>query len=213
VTVASTSGRVYDAVRRSRLVAILRASDAGALVAGAEVLVDEGVTTLELPLTSPGALDALARAVEALSDRAIVGAGTVRTVDDARRAIDAGARFLVAPALSVPVVEHALAHGVAALPGVMTPTDYETARAAGAELVKLFPAQTLGPSYLAQLRVPFPELEAVPTAGIGLEDCSDWFAAGAVAIGVGSPLTGRFLEEGDLDGLRLRARAWKAALP
>jgi 2-dehydro-3-deoxyphosphogluconate aldolase / (4S)-4-hydroxy-2-oxoglutarate aldolase len=176
------------------------------------VLVDEGVTTLELPLTSPGALNALARAVSVLSARAVVGAGTVRSVDDARRALDAGARFLVAPALSVPVVEHALSQGAAALPGVVTPTEYETARAVGAELVKLFPAQGLGPSYLAHLRVPFPELEAVPTAGIGLDDAAGWFAAGAVAVGVGSPLTGRFLEDGDLAGLRASARAWKAAV-
>jgi 2-dehydro-3-deoxyphosphogluconate aldolase/(4S)-4-hydroxy-2-oxoglutarate aldolase len=212
VTVTTTAATAYDAVRRSRLVAILRATDPGLLVAGAEVLVDEGVTTLELPLTGPRVLNAVARVVDALSGRAVVGAGTVRSVDDARRAMDAGARFLVAPSLDVAVVEHALAENVAAFPGVMTPTEYVTARAAGADVVKLFPAQTLGPAYLANLRVPFPDLEAVPTGGIGLEDAADWFAAGAVALGVGSPLTGRFLEEGDLDGLRVRARAWKAAV-
>jgi 2-dehydro-3-deoxyphosphogluconate aldolase/(4S)-4-hydroxy-2-oxoglutarate aldolase len=212
MTVATTAATAYDAVRRSRLVAIVRATDPALLVAGAEVLVDEDVSTLELPLTSPGALGAIARAVEALSGRAVVGAGTVRTVQDARRAIDAGAQFIVSPSLDVNVVERALGEGVAAFPGVMTPTEYETARAAGAEMVKLFPAQTLGPAYLAHLRVPFPDLEAVPTAGIGLGDAGDWLAAGAVALGVGSPLTARFLEEGDLDGLRARARAWKAAV-
>jgi 2-dehydro-3-deoxyphosphogluconate aldolase / (4S)-4-hydroxy-2-oxoglutarate aldolase len=212
MTAELTATTAYDAIRRSRLVAILRASDPGALVAGAEVLVDEGLTTLELPVTSPRALDAIARAVTSLSGRAVVGAGTVRSLEDARRAVDAGARFVVAPALCVPVVEFALGHGLAALPGVLTPTEYETARAAGAEIVKLFPAQTLGPAYLAHLRVPFPELEAVPTAGVGLADAADWFAAGAVALGVGSPLTDRFLEQGDLDGLRIRARAWKAAV-
>jgi 2-dehydro-3-deoxyphosphogluconate aldolase / (4S)-4-hydroxy-2-oxoglutarate aldolase len=202
----------YAAVRAGRMVAILRGTDPGALVAGAEVLVEEGVTTLELPLTSPGALDAIARTAAAVGDRALVGAGTVRTVEDARAVLDAGAGFLVAPSLSVPVVEHAVAADVAVLPGVMTPTEYETARAAGARMVKLFPAQTLGPAYLAHLRVPFPDLEAVPTAGVGLEDAEAWFAAGAVALGIGSPLTGRFLENGDLDGLRASARAWKAAL-
>jgi 2-dehydro-3-deoxyphosphogluconate aldolase/(4S)-4-hydroxy-2-oxoglutarate aldolase len=207
-----TAAAAYDAIRSSRLVAILRASDRDKLVAGAAVLVDEGVATLELPLTSPGALDAIAEVVSVSAGRAVVGAGTVRTVDDARDAVDAGARFLVAPALDVRVVELALAHNVAALPGIVTPTEYETARAAGAEVVKLFPAQTLGPAYLAHLRVPFPDLEAVPTAGIGLDEAADWFAAGAVAVGVGSPLTGQFLEVGDLDGLRARARAWKAAI-
>jgi 2-dehydro-3-deoxyphosphogluconate aldolase / (4S)-4-hydroxy-2-oxoglutarate aldolase len=202
----------YAAVRAGRMVAILRGADPGALVAGAEVLVEEGVTTLELPLTSPGALDAIARTAAAVGDRALVGAGTVRTVEDARAVLDAGAGFLVAPSLSVPVVEHAVAADVAVLPGVMTPTEYETARAAGARMVKLFPAQTLGPAYLAHLRVPFPDLEAVPTAGVGLDEAEAWFTAGAVALGIGSPLTGRFLENGDLDGLRASARAWKAAL-
>src|SRR3954469_14240044 len=152
MTTELTVRTAYEAIRRSRLVAILRASARGALVAGAGVLVEEGVTTLELPLTSPGALDAIGRAVESLSGRAVVGAGTVRCVDDARRAVDAGARFVVAPALRVPVIEFALDHGLAALPAVMTPTECETARAAGAELVKLFPADTLGPAYLAHLR-------------------------------------------------------------
>jgi 2-dehydro-3-deoxyphosphogluconate aldolase/(4S)-4-hydroxy-2-oxoglutarate aldolase len=207
-----TAAEAHAAVRRSRLVAILRASAPDRLAAGAEVLVEEGVTTLELPLTSPGALGAITRIVAAVGGRALVGAGTVRTVDDARRAIDAGARFLVSPALSIPVVEHALAADVAMLPGVMTPTEIETARAAGAQMVKLFPAQTLGPAYLGHLRVPFPDLEVVPTAGVGTEDVAAWLAAGAVALGVGSPLTGPFLETGDLDGLRASARAWKAAV-
>ena len=157
-------------------------------------------------------LDAIARTVEAVGDRALVGAGTVRTVDDARRAIDAGARFLVSPALSVPVVEHALAADVAVLPGVMTPTEIETARAAGAEIVKLFPAQTLGPAYLGHLRVPFPDLEVVPTAGVGARGRRRLAGRRSGRVGVGSPLTGQFLEDGDLDGLRASARAWKAAV-
>lgn len=207
-----TATEAYTAVRRSRLVAILRASAPDRLSVGAEVLVEEGITTLELPLTSPGALQAITSTVEDVGERAWVGAGTVRTVDDARRAIDAGARFLVSPALSIPVMEHALAADVAMLPGVMTPTEIETAQAAGARIVKLFPAQTLEPSYLRHLRVPFPDLEVVPTAGVGTEDVAAWLAAGAVALGVGSPLTGRFLETGDLDGLRASARTWKAAV-
>jgi 2-dehydro-3-deoxyphosphogluconate aldolase / (4S)-4-hydroxy-2-oxoglutarate aldolase len=202
----------YDAIRRTRLVAILRASTPDKLVSGARVLVEEGITTLELPLTSPGALDAIAQIAATDSEPALVGAGTVRTVADARRAVDAGARFLVAPGFSAPVVAHALAEDIAILPGVMTPSEVETARAAGAVMVKLFPAGTLGAEYLGHLRVPFPDLEAVPTGGVGIEDAPGWLAAGAAALGVGSPLTGRFLEDGDLAGLRTQARTWKAAV-
>lgn len=207
-----TADEGYAAIRRSRLVAILRASDPNRLAVGAEALVGEGVTVLELPLTSRHALGAISRTVEVVGDRVWVGAGTVCTVDDARRAIDAGARFLVSPVLSVPVVEHAVAADVAVLPGVMTPTEIDTARAVGAQIVKLFPAETLGPAYLGHLRVPFPDLEVVPTGGVGTRDVAAWLAAGAVALGVGSPLTGSFLESGDLDGLRASARTWKAAV-
>ena len=166
------------------------------LAAGAEALVEEGVTTLELPLTSPGVLDAIARTVDRSATGLSSEPGPCARWTTLVGPWMPGARFLVAPALNVPVVEHALAVDVAVLPGVMTPTEIETARSAGAEIVKLFPAQTLGPAYLGHLRVPFPDLEVVPTAGIGAEDVAAWLAAGAVAVGVGSPLTGRFLEDG-----------------
>ncbi|MFG2793775.1 bifunctional 4-hydroxy-2-oxoglutarate aldolase/2-dehydro-3-deoxy-phosphogluconate aldolase [Streptomyces sp. NPDC048419] len=202
----------YQAIRDTRLVAILRGSGTDHLVAAAQVLVEEGVRVLEFPLTSPGALDALRRAVEVLDGRAVAGAGTVRTVDDARRASDAGARFLVSPSLSVPVIEYARAHDVAMLPGAFTPTEIATALEAGAELVKLFPAASHQPGFLRRLRVPLPEAGVVPTGGVGLDDAAAWLAAGAVALGIGSPLTGDTLETGDLARLRLRARAWKAAV-
>lgn len=202
----------YQAIRRSRLVAILRASSPDRLVAGAQVLVEEGIQTLELPLTSPGALDAIRRTADLAGDRALVGAGTIRTVDDARRAVDAGARFLVLPALTLPVLEHAVAHDIAVLPGAMTPTEISTALAAGAQLVKLFPAVTLGPEFLRQVLVPLRELAAVPTGGIELEHAQEWLDAGAVALGVGSPLSGEALEYGDVDQLRKRTQSWKAAV-
>jgi len=201
-----------EAIRAGRLVAILRGSRPDHLVAGAQVLVDEGVQALEFPLTSPGALGAIAAAAGALDGHAVVGAGTVRNVDDARRAIDAGARFLVAPTLSLPVIEHALAHDATVLPGTFTPTEISAATEAGADLVKLFPAASHSPGFLRQLRVPLPDVGVVPTGGIELEAAASWLAAGAVALGVGTPLTGDSLETGDFAPLRTRARAWKAAV-
>lgn len=202
----------HQAIRDTRLVAILRGSSTEHLVPAAQILVEEGVRVLEFPLTSPGALTALRRAAEVLDGAALAGAGTVRTVDDARRALDAGARFLVSPSLSVPVIAYARAHDVAVLPGAFTPTEIATALEAGAGLVKLFPAASHQPEFLRQLRVPLPEAGVVPTGGVGLDDAAAWLAAGAVALGIGSPLTGDTLETGDLARLRLRARAWKAAV-
>ena len=199
-------------IRDGRLVAILRGSRPDRLVAGALVLVDEGVQALEFPLTSPGALEAIADAAGALDGQAMVGAGTVRNVDDARRAIDAGARFLVSPSLSVPVIKYALAHDATALPGTFTPTEIATATEAGAELVKLFPAASHRPEFLRQVRVPLPDVGVVPTGGIEVEAAAAWLGAGAVALGIGSPLTGDSLETGDFAQLRKRARAWKAGV-
>jgi 2-dehydro-3-deoxyphosphogluconate aldolase/(4S)-4-hydroxy-2-oxoglutarate aldolase len=202
----------HQAIRDTRLLAILRGSSTDRLVDAAQVLVEEGVRVLEFPLTSPGALNALRRTAEVLDGSAVAGAGTVRTVGDARRALDAGARFLVSPSLSVPVIAYAQAHDVAVLPGAFTPTEIATALEAGAELVKLFPAASHQPGFLRRLRVPLPEAAVVPTGGVGLDDAAAWLAAGAVALGIGSPLTGDTLETGDLAQLRARARAWKAAV-
>lgn len=200
------------AIRTCRLVAILRASRPDRLTEAARVLVEEDLPALELPLTGPEVLDAITRTVEAVGHRAMVGAGTVRTTEDARRAIDAGATFLVSPGVSVPVIQYAAAHAVAILPGTFTPTEIDTALQAGAPLVKLFPAAALDPGFVRQVRVPLPSAGIVPTGGVELSDAPQWLSAGAAAVGVGSPLTGDTLETGDLTELRERARAWKAAV-
>ena len=207
----STDGATR-AIRESRLVAILRASRADRLTEAARVLVDEGLATVELPLTGPDVLEAITKTMEALGHQAMVGAGTVRTTEDARRAIDAGATFLVSPSVSVPVIEYATKHDVAVLPGAFTPTEIDTALQAGAKLVKLFPASLLGPGFVRQVRVPLPSAGIVPTGGVELAEAPHWLAAGAVAVGVGSPLTGDTLETGDFTRLRARVRAWKAAI-
>jgi 2-dehydro-3-deoxyphosphogluconate aldolase / (4S)-4-hydroxy-2-oxoglutarate aldolase len=207
-----TAPTANQVIIEGRLVAILRGSRPDRLMAGALVLVEEGVQALEFPLTNPSALETIAEAAGALDGQAIVGAGTVRNVEDARRAIDAGARFLVSPSLSVPVIEHALAHDAAVLPGTFTPTEIATATEAGAELVKLFPAASHRPEFLRQIRVPLPDAAVVPTGGIELEAAPAWLAAGAAAVGIGSPLTGDSLETGDFAALRKRARAWKATV-
>ena len=203
---------VIQAIRQSRLVAILRGRRTGHLVEGARVLADEGVRVLEFPLTGPDVLEAVTSAAEALDDLAFVGAGTVRTVDNARRAIDAGARFLVSPGLSVAVVEYASARNIAVLPGTFTPTEIDTALQAGAELVKLFPANSHQPEFLRQLHVPLPQAGVVPTGGVDLAAARSWLAAGAVAVGVGSPLIGSCLMTGDFAALRSQARTWRAVV-
>jgi|1186.fasta_scaffold69347_2 2-dehydro-3-deoxyphosphogluconate aldolase/(4S)-4-hydroxy-2-oxoglutarate aldolase len=207
-----TAAEVDQAIRKTRLVAILRASAPDRLPSAAQVLVEEGVRTLEFPLTGPGVLEAVAEAARTLAGHAFVGAGTVRTVEDARRAVDAGATFLVSPSLSVPVIEFAREHDVEVLPGTFTPTEIDTALHAGANIVKLFPATGHDPEFIRQLRVPIPEAAVVPTGGVSLTDAPAWLAAGAAALGVGSPLTGTSIDTGDWRRLRSRARDWLEAV-
>ncbi|EIE99461.1 bifunctional 4-hydroxy-2-oxoglutarate aldolase/2-dehydro-3-deoxy-phosphogluconate aldolase [Saccharomonospora glauca] len=199
-----------EALAARRLLAIIRGSDPDACVRTAEVLAEAGVTLVEVSLTSTDALTVLNRVVAELGDDVRVGAGTVVTADDARRARDAGATFAVTPALGGGVTT-AVELGLPVLAGAMTPTEIVAAREAGATAVKVFPAATLGPAYVAALRDPFPDAALVPVGGVGLADVPRYLEAGALAVGVGSPLTGDAPHGGDIAALRERATAFVAA--
>jgi 2-dehydro-3-deoxyphosphogluconate aldolase/(4S)-4-hydroxy-2-oxoglutarate aldolase len=189
-------------------IAILRATSPRYLVAAAGVLLEEGFRALEFPLTTPGALEALTAARSEFGDQAMVGAGTVLDATAAERAIDAGAQLLVSPAVCPDVVATGLLADVPTLPGAFTATEVLAAAAAGATMTKLFPVNVVGPEYLTALRQPLPDLRAVPTGGVTLSTAGGWLAAGAAALGLGSPLLADTLETGDLDRLRELARTW-----
>ncbi len=178
-------------LRQARIVAILRRSDIAEVVDDlGDQLFAAGVRAAEITLDQPGALHALERLVARAPAGAVVGAGTVLTVDQLDRAADLGARFVVCPHLDVELITRAHDRGVDILPGVTTPSELVTARRAGAVAVKLFPAGPLTPAYLVALRGPFPDAAVVPTGGIALHQVSDWLDAGAVAVGLGSAIGG-----------------------
>lgn len=199
------------ALRDRRLLAIIRGTDPGACVRTAMVLIEEGVSVLEVSLTSVDALGVLERVTAEAGGEARVGAGTVLTRDDAHRARDAGATFAVTPALGAGVTT-AVSIGLPVLAGAMTPTEVLAAADAGAAAVKLFPAEFLGPAYVTALRGPFPEIGLVPVGGVGLEEAGAHLRAGAIAVGAGGPLAGDAPDGGDLTALRSRARAFRAAV-
>jgi len=194
---------VTAAVARSGIVAILRSKTADGFAAVADVLVGAGVTALEVTLPSEGSIDALAGLRRQLPDSVPIGAGTVLTADEAKASIDAGAEFLVSPVLDTELVA---ASSVPFYPGVFTPTEIHAAMRAGARVVKVFPAGGLGPGYLRDIRGPLPAARIMPTGGIKIEDVADWLTAGAVAVGLGSPLIGDAATGGDLKKLAERAR-------
>ncbi|GMA23679.1 2-keto-3-deoxy-phosphogluconate aldolase [Luteimicrobium album] len=166
---------------------IVRTADADSARTRADAALAAGLGALEVSLVTPGAL----RIIEALRSAApyaLVGAGTVTNETDARSAIDAGAQFVVSPAVDVGVLSLAAREDVPAVPGAMTPTEIVTATTHGARVVKLFPAGTLGTRYLRELRGPLPHVALVPTGGIALDDVPAWWKAGAVGCGLGGAL-------------------------
>jgi 2-dehydro-3-deoxyphosphogluconate aldolase / (4S)-4-hydroxy-2-oxoglutarate aldolase len=194
---------VSAAVVESGIVAILRAPTADYFAAVADVLAENGVTALEVTLTSQGALEALAGLRRQLPSSVAVGAGTVLTADDAKAAVDAGAEFLVSPVLDPGLIAGAT---VPFFPGTSTPTEMYAAHQAGAPLVKLFPAAGLGPEFLRNVRGPLPQINVMPTGGIKIEDIADWLFAGARSVGLGGPLVGDAIVGGSLTALAARAR-------
>ncbi|MET0996053.1 MAG: bifunctional 4-hydroxy-2-oxoglutarate aldolase/2-dehydro-3-deoxy-phosphogluconate aldolase [Mycobacterium sp.] len=201
-----------DRLSGSKVIAVLRASHVSALAPVCDVLVEEGILSLELTLTTLGLLDALPALVDRYGDTADVGVGTVLSESEAQRAIECGARFLVTPTMNLPVIKLAVESQIAVFPGGLTPTELAAGWDAGATAVKIFPAQTVGAGYLTHLRGPFPELRAVPSGGVDLDASRQWLAAGAAAVSIGGPLLGDALKGGDLSALRDRCRAVRAVV-
>jgi 2-dehydro-3-deoxyphosphogluconate aldolase/(4S)-4-hydroxy-2-oxoglutarate aldolase len=204
---------VVAALEALGAIAVVRLEEAARLRPVVEALAAGEVRAIEVTLTMPGALEALAALGPAFGDQILVGAGTVLDSVTARLAILAGARFIVAPTFSAGVVELCHRHEVVAVPGAYTPTEILTAWEAGADLVKVFPAGGLGPGYLKDLRGPLPQLRLVPTGGVTAENAGAFLAAGAVAVGVGGALVEReAVARGDYARITEQARRLKQAI-
>ncbi|MFF5157859.1 bifunctional 4-hydroxy-2-oxoglutarate aldolase/2-dehydro-3-deoxy-phosphogluconate aldolase [Streptomyces sp. NPDC000348] len=192
-------------LRDERLVAIVRGRDPEAALRTVLALAEEGVSLIEVSLNTADAPGVIARAARELGPASVLGAGTVLTAADVCRAAGAGARWMVTPAVAESVGAAAAA-GLPVLAGALTPTEAVAALQAGADAVKLFPASVGGPAYLKALREPLPQVPFVPVGGVDAAAAQDYLEAGAVAVGVGSPLVGDAAHGGDLGELRARAR-------
>ncbi len=190
-----------------RIVAVLRAEHARSYHAVAECLVENGIHSIELTLTTPDTLEELPELLRDLGTDAEFGIGTVTDQSQAEHAISAGAHYLVTPITDIEIIATARAAGCPVFPGALTPTEVHAAWAAGASAVKIFPAQTVGPAYGSHLRGPFPDLQFLPSGGVRLDDIAPWLAGGALAVSLGSPLIGDALAGGSLKALAERARA------
>lgn len=182
---------------KSRLIGIVRLDDLEVVVACARCAIEAGLDVIEVTFT----LASAARAIERLRldyPAALIGAGTVRSGSELEAAADAGAQFLVAPGLNPELVEAARMRGLPMLPGVFTASEVDAALRCGVELLKLFPAEPLGPAYMASLRQPFPSARFVPTGGVSAANAAAYLKAGAAAVAMGSSLfpAGRIMSDG-----------------
>lgn len=198
-------------IREAGVIAIMRAQRTDQLLAAADAIRAGGVRAIEVTMTTPGALDVIREATARYGDAVLFGAGSVLDPETARAALLAGAGFIVAPTLKVEVVALCNRYGVPVIPGCFTPTEMLTAWEAGADMVKLFPAEIGGPALVKALRAPLPQLEIVPVGGVDLSTAADFIRSGAAALGVGSSLiTQALLDAGDMAELTRRAAAFVA---
>ena len=209
--------QTVKALRQAGVIAVVRTSTPEEAVKVVSALAAGGVNAVEVTFTVPDAAEAIAEVarlgVADLLGEVVLGAGTVVTAEQAHAAIDAGATYLVSPHLSMEVVEVARERDVAMLPGAFTPGEVFAAHAAGADIVKVFPAARLGPSYLKDLRGPYPQIPLMPTGGVTVENLDEWLTAGAVAVGVGGELVPKpAVAAGDFAEIKHRAEVFVAAL-
>lgn len=197
--------KTIDSLLKYKLMGLVRTNDQSTAQAMADAMVDAGVRAIEITLTTPGALNIVEKL--SVNKDLTVGVGTVVSKGDVKNAAKAGAKFIVSPNTDVDVINKSKKLNLISMPGVATATEVGVAINAGADILKLFPASTYGPSHLKALRDPYPNRLWCPTGGITLGSVDEWFAAGANLIGLGGPLT-----KGGLDKVKENVIAFMGAV-
>lgn len=192
-----TKQQIIDQLLNPGVIAVVRAKRTDQVVPLAEALVAGGVIAVEITMTTPNALAAIRETSAILGERALIGVGTVLDEATCRAALEAGAQFVVSPICRRELVPIAQQAGKPVMLGAYTPTEAQLAHEAGADFIKIFPADGLGPNYIKALRAPLPHLKIVPTGGVDLKTIGDFFKAGSVAVGAGSSLISKDVLEND----------------
>ncbi len=198
---------ILQQILDSGVVAVVRSRSGERLAEVVQALADGGVTAVEITFTVPDAAEVIRRVRQGVDDRVVLGAGTVLDPETARAALLAGAQYIVAPNTNIDVIRLCRRYDVPVMPGALTPTEVVTAWEAGADVVKIFPADLGGPPYLKALRGPLPQVRLMPTGGVDLETAEPFLKAGACCLGVGSTLVeSEAVESGDMERIRQRAQ-------
>ncbi|MFM1747845.1 MAG: hypothetical protein RLZZ188_1511 [Verrucomicrobiota bacterium] len=203
---------VLSKIRSERVVALIRANSPDGLMDCARALAEGGLTSIELTMTTPGAIRMLEKASAELPDF-LFGLGTVLDAETARLGILSGARFVVTPALRPEVITVCRRYGVPVFCGAFTPTEILQAWEAGADAAKIFPAEFFGAGYIKSVKAPFPQIEMVPTGGVNEQNVGEFLRAGALAVAAGSSLVdAKALKERNWSAITTKARAFAAAV-
>lgn len=180
---------VLGKIRETGVVPVIRADSPESALEVCEAILEGGINCLEVTMTVPDALHVIRDLNEKYGDKVLIGAGTILDAQMAQNCVEAGAKFIITPFLSVETIEFCNRAETVICAGALTPTEIFTAWRAGADCVKVFPASAAGgASYLKSILAPFPQINLIPTGGVNLETLSDYFAAGAYAVGVGGEL-------------------------
>lgn len=199
-------------LKANRILAVVRAPSAESAIRATEALVAGGITGIEITFSTPETPRVIRELVARYGEQIYLGAGTVTTPEEAAKAAEAGARFLVSPGTRRELTAVMKATGLLVMTGALTPSEVMAAIEYGVDVVKIFPASLGGPSYLKSLRGPFPNVPLMPTGGVTPENIGDWFAAGAVAVGAGGDLvSGADLAAERYDEVERKARLFRSA--
>jgi len=204
---------VLHQIGQLKLVSIVRLDDPADMDPTVDALLEGGVKVIEVTMTIPGLLDYVPGLVKRVGSEMVFGIGSVLNKEMARQAADAGAGFIVSPIMKKEIIDAAHEAGCAVSVGAYTPTEIQTAWELGSDVVKVFPADTLGPGYIKGVRAPMPHLKLLPTGGVSVDNVGQWLGAGSFALGVGSALVDmKAVRERRFDILRQNAQDLSSAV-
>ncbi len=183
-----TKQEILNKILELKAVAVIRMNNADKLKKVVDAIYKGGVSAIEITMTTPGALQAIESLSKSMGDEITIGVGSAMNKQMAVDAINAGAQFVVSPIFKKEIIEAAHQNNVPAMPGCFTPTEIQTAFEAGADIIKVFPADVVGMAFFKGVLAPLPHLKLMPTGGVSLTNAGEWIKAGACAVGIGSAL-------------------------
>lgn len=202
-----TKEKVLETIFQTKVVAVIRMADSGKLLKVVEAVQAGGVKAIEITMTVPDAIEVIRAMARNKPAGVVIGAGSVLDPETARAAILAGAEFVVSPVTNLDTIRLCIRYGVPVMPGALTPTEIVTAWQAGADIVKIFPATSVGPKYFKDIHGPLPQIRLMPTGGVSLENSADFIKNGACCVGIGTALLDtKAIAAGDWNALTENAR-------